>query len=211
VGDREADIYELFVWAKEKPGRPGLLVRAERERLLTEEPGSLWAQVASPAVAGQLEVKVPRRGKRAARVAVLAVRFAAVELRAPKRKAHLPAVSLWAVLAREVGAPPGTEGLEWMLLSTEPVVDFEAAVEKLRWYLLRWGIEVFHRVLKSGCKIETRRLGNADRLEGCLGLSGPLLWRARQQNARSPPPRAGAGIGRPPAGRFPAAAGQAPL
>ena len=112
VGDREADIYELFVWAKEKPGRPGLLVRAERERLLTEEPGSLWAHGASQAVAGQLEVKVPRRDKRAARVAVLEVRFAAVELRAPKRKAHLPAVSLWAVLAREVGAPPGTEGLE---------------------------------------------------------------------------------------------------
>jgi hypothetical protein len=64
-----------------------------------------------------------------------------------------------------------------MLLSTEPVVDFEAAVEKLRWYLLRWGIEVFHRVLKSGCKIETRRLGNADRLEDCLGIDMVVAWR----------------------------------
>ena len=177
VGDREADIYELFVWAKEKPGRPGLLVRAERERLLAEEQGPLWAHVESQAVAGQLEVKVPRRGERAARVAVLEVRFAAVELRAPTRKAHLPAVSLWAVLAREVGAPPGAEALEWMLLSTEPVGDFEAAVQKLRWYTLRWGIEVFHRVLKSGCKIETRRLGNADRLEACLGIDLVVAWR----------------------------------
>jgi hypothetical protein len=177
VGDREADIYELFVWAKEKPGRPGLLVRAERQRLLTEEQGPLWAHVESQAVAGQWEVKVPRRGKRAARVAVLEVRLAAVEVRAPKRKAHLPPVTLWAVLAREVGAPPGTEALEWMLLNTEPVTDFEAAVEKLRWYTLRWGIEVFHRVLKSGCQIETRRLGHADRLEACLGIDLVVAWR----------------------------------
>jgi hypothetical protein len=177
VGDREADIYELFVWAKEKPGRPGLLVRAERQRLLTQEQGPFWAQVESQPVAGQLEVKVPRRGNRAARVAVLEVRFAAVELRAPKRKAHLPPVTLWAVLAREVGTPAGTEALEWMLLSTEPVSDLEAAVETLRWYTLRWGIEVFHRVLKSGCQIETRRLGQADRLEACLGIDLVVAWR----------------------------------
>ena len=177
VGDREADMYELFVWAKEKPGRPGLLVRAERQRLLTEEQGSLWAHVENQPVAGQLEVKVPRRGNRAARVAVLEVRFAAVELKAPKRKPDLPAVRLWAVLGREVGAPSGTPPLEWMLLSSEPVEDFESAVEKLRWYTLRWGIEVFHRVLKSGCQVETRRLGNAQRLEACLGIDLVVAWR----------------------------------
>ena len=177
VGDREAEIYELFVWAKAKPGRPGLLVRAERQRWLPQEQGPLWAQVANQAATGQLEVKVPRRGNRAARVAVLEVRFAAVEVRPPRRKPHLPPVALWAVLAREAGAPPGTEALEWMLLSTEPVGDFEAAVEKLRWFTLRWGIEVFHRVLKSGCQIETRRLGQADRLEACLGIDLVVAWR----------------------------------
>jgi hypothetical protein len=177
VGDREADIYELFVWAKAKPGRPGLLVRAERQRLLAEDQGPLWAHVESQPVAGQLEVKVPRRGNRPARVAVLGVRWAAVEVRPPKRKAQLPPVVLWAVLAREVGAPAGTAPLEWMLLSTEPVQDFAGAVEQLRRYTLRWGIEVFHRVLKSGCQIETRRLGNADRLEACLGIDLVVAWR----------------------------------
>jgi hypothetical protein len=158
VGDREADIYELFVWAKAKPGRPGLLVRAEQARVLTEGLGPLWTHVENQPVAGQLEVKVPRRGDRPARVAVLEVRFAQVKLQPPQRKAHLPPVSLWAVLGREAGAPAGIEPLEWMLLTTEPVGDFAVAVEKLRWYALRWGIEVFHRVLKSGCQIETRRL-----------------------------------------------------
>jgi hypothetical protein len=177
VGDREADIYEVFVWAKEKAGRPGLLVRAERERLLTQEQGPLWEQVEKQAVAGQMEIKVPRKGPRAARVAVLEVRLAAVEVRAPKRKEALPPVALWAVLARETGTPAGVEPLEWMLLTTELVGDFAAAVEKLRWYALRWGIEVFHRVLKSGCQMESRRLGHADRLEACLGIDLVVAWR----------------------------------
>jgi hypothetical protein len=177
VGDREADIYELFVWATAQTGRPGLLVRAERTRLLTEEQGPLWAHVEQQAVAGRMEVKVPRRGVQAARVAGLDVRFAAVEVRAPQRKKELPPVALWAVLAREAGAPPGQEALEWMLLTTEAVGDFAAAVERLRWYTLRWGIEVFHRVLKSGCQIETRRLGHADRLEACLAIDLVVAWR----------------------------------
>ncbi len=177
VGDREADIYELFVWAREKPGRPGFLVRADRPRVLSQDQGPLWAHVENQPVAGQWEVKVPRRGNRAARVAVLEVRFSQVELQPPQRKSRLPSVSLWAVLAREAGRAPGTEPLEWMLLTTEPVTDFAAAVEKLRWYALRWGIEVFHRVLKSGCQIETRRLGQADRLEACLGIDLVVAWR----------------------------------
>jgi len=177
LGDREADIYELFVWAREKPGRPGLLVRADRPRLLTQGQGPLWAHVENQPVAGQLEVKVPRRGSQAARVAVMEVRWAQVELQPPQRKARLPAVWLWAVLGREVGTPAGIEPLEWMLLTTEPVADFASAVEKMRWYALRWGIEVFHRVLKSGCQIETRRLGQADRLEACLGIDLVVAWR----------------------------------
>lgn len=177
VGDREADIYELFVWAKAKAGRPGLLVRAERPRVLTGDQGSLWAHVEQQPVAGQMQVKVPRRGAQPARVAGLAVRWAAVELRPPQHQPRLPAVSLWAVLAREEDGPPGTEPLEWMLLTTEPVADFAAAAEKLRWYTLRWGIEVFHRVLKSGCQIETRRLGQADRLAACLAIDLVVAWR----------------------------------
>ena len=50
-------------------------------------------------------------------------------------------------------------------------------MEKLRWYTRRWGIEIFHRVLKSGCKVETRLLGDAHRLEACLGIDLVVAWR----------------------------------
>jgi hypothetical protein len=177
VGDREADMHELFAWATEKENRPALLVRAERKRLLADGQGGLWEHVFAQPVAGELAVKVPRRRTRAARVARLEVRFAGVVVKAPKRKPGLGAVKVWAVTAREVPPPGVAEPLEWMLLTTLPVDNLEQAVEKLRWYTGRWGIEVFHRVLKSGCQIETRQLAGADGLEACLAIDMVVAWR----------------------------------
>jgi hypothetical protein len=177
VGDRECDIYELFVWATEKTGRPALLVRAEKDRLLADGQEHLWAHVQAQALSGMVTLKVPRRGNSPARDATVEVRFARVELRAPQRKRGLPAVGLWAVQAREVEPPVGVPAVEWMLLSTLAVEDFQQALEKLRWYAGRWGIEVFHRVLKSGCQIESRQLAGADRLEACLAIDMVVAWR----------------------------------
>jgi len=64
-----------------------------------------------------------------------------------------------------------------MLLTTCPVESGAAACEKLRWYTLRWGIEVYHRTLKSGCKIEPRQLGTAERIEACLAIDLVVAWR----------------------------------
>lgn len=177
VGDREADIYELFLWARQESGRPAVLVRALRDRLLSQEQGHLWEKVCAAPLAGTIGLKVPRRGSQPARQAVLEARFQAVELQPPDRKRRLPPVQVWAVLAREIDPPAGLEPVEWMLLSTLPVESFEEAVEKLRWYAGRWGIEVFHRVLKSGCKIESRQLAGADRLESCLAIDMVVAWR----------------------------------
>lgn len=177
VGDRESDIYELFVWALEKPGRPDILVRAGRQRVLADGQGDLRPYVEGLPEAGRIELAVPRKHKQRARIAQLSIRFAQVQLRPPARKNHLPSVSVWAVLAREEDPPNGIEPIEWMLLTTLPVRDLETAVEKLSWYGLRWGIEVFHRVLKSGCKIETRQLAGADCLEACLAIDAVVAWR----------------------------------
>ena len=177
VGDREADIYELFVWATEKPGRPHLLIRAEQNRRVQQEHGYLWEQMAAQPLSGIKEVRLPRRDKRPARTARLEVRFGAVELRTPRNGPRMPNVRLWAVWAHESQPPAGQEAVAWMLLTTLPVESFEGACEKLDWYARRWGIEVFHRTLKSGCQIENRQLGHADRIEGCLAIDLVVAWR----------------------------------
>ena len=181
VGDREADIYELFLAAAQAgaggQGRAEVLVRAMRERTLAESPQRVWTWLPQQAVAGQVEIHVPARAGRKARVARLAVRFAAVELAPPTNKRKLARVKVWAVLAQEVGTSPGVEPICWQLLTTLPVANFEGAVEKLRWYAQRFQIEVFHRTLKSGCRLETRQLRHAARLEACLAVDLVVAWR----------------------------------
>jgi hypothetical protein len=177
VGDREADIYELFALAAGRGAGPQLLVRAERDRLLAEGHEHVWARVAAQPLGGVQELAIPRRGPQPARVARLELRYAQVRLQPPKRKRQLPEVTLWAVLAEEGGAPPGVEPLRWMLLTTLEVRTFEDATRSLAWYTRRWGIEVYHRTLKSGCRIEQRQLGSADRLEACLAIDLVVAWR----------------------------------
>ena len=150
VGDREADIYELFVLALGEAGGAKLLVRAERDRLLADGQGHLWEMVGGRPLAGIQGVHVPRRGKRAGREARLEVRFARVRLRPPKRKSTLAEVEVWAVLAEEVGAPAGEEPLKWMLWTTVEGNSYQQAVENRGGYAKRWGLEGDQRTLKSG-------------------------------------------------------------
>ena len=177
VGDREADIYELFREALADPNGPKLLVRAEHNRQVQAEQGLLWPTLEAQPVSGIQMLQVPRQGNRAAREARLAIRFATVTLAAPTGHKGGAALRVWAVLAQEEQAPPGVKPLEWMLLTTVSVETFEQAIEKLQWYARRWGIEVMHRTLKSGCRIEQRQLGQADRLEACLAIDLVVAWR----------------------------------
>jgi len=177
VGDRESDVYELFVQARDTPGGPKVLVRARQDRLLTEGQGHLWPVLSQKQSDGTNEILIPRRGNRAARTAHLEVRFSPVTLSAPCRKPGLGEVTLWAVLAQEREVADGVEALEWMLLTTEEVNTFDQASTILQWYSCRWGIEVYHRTLKSGCKIEQRQLGDAQRIEACLAIDLIVAWR----------------------------------
>jgi len=176
VGDREADLYELFKDALAHPEGPKLLVRAAHDRQLHDEQTRLWETMQSRPTEGIQVLQVPRQGNRAARAAQLTIRYAAVSLLAPTGHKGLP-IPVWAVFAQEQDGSVGVKPLEWMLLTTIPVTSFEQAIEKLMWYARRWGIEVFHRTLKSGCRIEQRQLGQANRMEACLAIDLVVAWR----------------------------------
>ena len=59
IGDRESDLYELFVEAVKDPGGPGLLVRAEKSRNRKVEEQFLWDFMLQQDVAGSLKIHVP--------------------------------------------------------------------------------------------------------------------------------------------------------
>jgi hypothetical protein len=177
VGDRESDIYELFLEAAQSPHGPQLLVRCERSRQRKAGEVNLWEKVNREPVSGIRVVRVPRKGTQPAREATLEVRHARVTLKPPKDKKY-PPVAVWMVYAKEVHyGPQVKKPLDWMLLTTVEVSGFEDACERLDWYTKRWCIEVYHRTLKSGCKIEDRQLGLAEGLEACLAIDMVVAWR----------------------------------
>jgi hypothetical protein len=177
VGDREADIYELFCLAQKDPLHPKLLVRAERDRRLQDANLCLWQYMENQAVAGERLLRIPRRKGRAARDARLAIRFAQVELRAPKRKPILGPLRVWAIYVTEIDPPTPKEAIEWMLVTTLEVNDLQGALEKVDWYKKRWGIEEYHRTIKSVCRIENRQLADRSVWENCLAIDLVVAWR----------------------------------
>ncbi|MEI6157270.1 MAG: IS4 family transposase, partial [Atribacterota bacterium] len=178
IADREADIYDLFLRATRTPKAPKLLVRSFQKRALLDEDLSYLEKLQKEPSAGIQTLTVPRRKNRKARVANLSVRFLEVTLKPPKDRPREKPVTLWAVSAREEEPPPeGAEPIEWVLLTTMPVHTFQDACERIEWYCMRWLIEVYHRTLKSGCKIEERQLGSVARIENCLAIDLVVAWR----------------------------------
>ena len=180
VGDRESDVFELFELALSRDDHPALLVRATADRRVRRAgaTGRLWKVVESQQETEVRELHVPRTAERPARQTRLSVRFCAVELRPPRNgPGGRPPLRVWAVLAREEHPPTGVEPLEWMLLTTMEVHTFSEAMEKIDWYVRRWGIEVYHHTLKSGCLIEEREFGTATGLTNCLAVDMIVAWR----------------------------------
>ena len=177
VGDREADVYDLFL--AERPTGVELLVRATQDRAVAEPERRLWAAVSAEPVSAELSVTVPRHAQQPARTARLSLRWRSVRLKPPKhrRDEHLPGVTLWAVWAVELAPPAGVPPLDWFLLTSVPIQAAAEAVERLEWYSVRWGIEVWHKVLKSGCRVEQRQLETAERLRRSLSLFSVIAWR----------------------------------
>nr|WP_245499366.1 IS4 family transposase [Mesorhizobium sp. M1A.F.Ca.ET.072.01.1.1] len=106
------------------------------------------------------------------------MKFAAVNTLPPagKQKRYSPQ-ALTYLHALEENPPPGREPIDWKLVTNLPVEDLSVAVEKLGWYALRWKAEVFHKVMKSGCRAEEARLETAKRLAKFLALIAVVSWR----------------------------------
>jgi Transposase DNA-binding len=179
VADRESDIYELFCLAQDLGTR--FLVRVQTNRLAAApadaepEHGAhrVFAQLSAAPWAGRHCVKIGQD-----ETACVHVKFAAIETLPPigKRKRYNPQLLTY-IHALEIAPPADRPPIDWKLVTNLPVGDLAAAVEKLEWYALRWKAEVFHKVMKSGCRAEEARLETAERLAKFLALIAVVSWR----------------------------------
>lgn len=127
---------------------------------------------------GRVETSHKKRGKkqihlRTARDATVGVSAAAVQIRSPPKKngqhGNKP-LKLWIIRVWELNPPAGEEGLEWFLLTNEPVTTFDDACRIIGWYECRWIVEEYHKALKTGCGIENPQFETAERLQPAIAL-----------------------------------------
>ena len=190
VGDRESDIYDLLKRQAAHADEAGLVVRASagRQRRVQVWDRQLGAAMVRP-LASQPDFETPVKtgravrigsqgGKRArtARTAVTELCIGQVELLPPQDRPADGPVTAWVVRVLETDPPAGRAPLEWLLVSSEGGPTAEWAERIVGWYEARWGIEEYFRVLKSGTRIEDRRLREADALVKCLAFDAITAW-----------------------------------
>lgn len=152
------------------------LVRASQNRMVNKKSTyskktgeRLWDLMSNLTCEGEIEVNVPARDDKPKRTTVLEVRFGDFIMNPPANNVKnkikkLPNLKLTAIYVTEKYAAIEEEAISWMLLTNINVNNVEEAIEKVKWYCLRWRIEIFHKILKSGLKVEECRLGTAERL-----------------------------------------------
>lgn len=197
--DREADIYELFHSNDErkKAGKSvaELIVRANRDRVIVDPntkdrlADRLYAKALKSDVLGTIEFEVAaaqgRRKKgfkksapRTRRTVKQVIRSCKVHLKAPRRVgAKLCDLSIWVVVAEEIDPPEGEEPIVWILNTSVCAASFEQALQIVKRYTQRWQIEIFFRILKSGCRVEQLQLRSKHGVFNALMLYLVVAWR----------------------------------
>jgi hypothetical protein len=175
IGDRESDIYELYCLTQELGAH--FLVRACVDRLAGDGGHTIATEMEETGVKGLHYIDV-RNDKGETTKAALEIKFKRIAVLPPigKQKRY-PALDLTIIHATERGTPTGRKPIEWQLITDLAVRSRSEAIEKINWYAMRWKIEVFHKILKSGCKAEDSKLRTAERLANLMAVFCILSWR----------------------------------
>lgn len=125
-------------------------------------------------------ISVPRKDDQPTRKASLTVRHGSFTFPPPSNRpktATKKEITLNVISAKEDNPPTGKTPINWLLLTTLEVKNFEQAIRCIVWYTYRWLIERYHYVLKSGCRIEHLQLETAERIKKALATYTIVAWR----------------------------------
>lgn len=188
LADREGDIYEIYEEAmqaaSEGETKAHFVIRAQHDRRICTEEGKRSANKIKTALKsekplGQITLEVSETKKRKARTAHLTVYSKSLLIALPdkwKKDKNYKPVEITAILCTELNPPPGAEIIEWLLITDLPAVTFEQACEKIQWYSCRFQIEIFFKILKSGCTIEKLQL-TENNFSAALSFYLIIAWR----------------------------------
>lgn len=201
MADREGDVYEIFEEFLQRKARSEpyahWIIRCNQDRCINPNPEDASAErhikaaVRDAPLLGTttLRIKAKEQSKkvkgnrrstwRSARKAELEIRACQVELKPPQRPGgqKLTPIKIWGVVAKEINPPVGEDPIEWILLTTFSARTLRKALQLLKWYTRRWHIEVFHKILKSGCRVEKSQLKDSEGLLPRVALQMVIAWR----------------------------------
>jgi Transposase DNA-binding/Transposase Tn5 dimerisation domain len=191
VLDRGADNFEVYCHCLKQETDWVVRVTQKGRNILTpdDEQVPLKAYVDTLPVSGTYELFLRARPGQAARTAKLQVRHGALEVAAPAHRSSYvkrinpDPIEMHVVAVHEVDANPGVEPIEWILLTSLVVEDFEDAWVIIGYYEKRWLIEEWHKALKTGCRVTERQLKAKHRLETMVGLLSVVSVRLLQLKA----------------------------
>ncbi|HDV5785656.1 TPA: IS4 family transposase [Legionella pneumophila] len=175
IGDRESDIYELFCMAQELDTH--FLVRTCVDRLIEDGKQTVADKMQASEIQGihTLEFQDAEGVRQKIN---LELKYERLQLLAPvSKQKKYPSLGLTVIHAEEKETPTNRERIVWKLLTDLPINSMYDAVEKLHWYALRWRIETFHKILKSGCKADSSKLRTAQRITNLIAMFCILSWR----------------------------------
>lgn len=192
IADREADFMELFL--ARTHSKMQFIIRSKHDRKLADKTGNLYSTLGKESFLGNYQISIAHPVTKQQRVATISVRFKKVDLKLSKArpiKRNLPAISLYAIEAVEQNPPTDiTEPIRWVLLTTIPIENIEQAIEVIRLYTMRWIIERFHYLLKSGgAHVEQLQLTTPHRLKNAItaySIAGMKVFKIRYWSEYTP-------------------------
>ncbi len=185
ITDREGDLIEIFEASTEQAKQGSFayfIIRSQYDRLLEEKDEEtnkiqkkLRQRLKETASLGEIEFTIPPTEKRTGRKVKQQIKAVSVTLK-PKNK-KVKKIKVNALMALEENPPEGEDPLIWIFLTNLPITDFESVCKVISYYLCRWEIELFFKVLKSGCKVEERQLHTTDRMKRLISIFLIISWR----------------------------------
>jgi hypothetical protein len=192
IEDREGDIYEQFAMIPDEKSH--LLVRSRTTRNLGNG-NSLYREVDSEPIAGTYTIDLPTdsRKNQYKRQAEIALRFKECEIKCPanlKNKGYSSTITLTCISVKETSKV--SNPINWKLLTTHRIENYQDALLMVEWYGARWYIEQLFRILKKqGFGIEETELENGWAIRKLVIMQMTALLKILQMNIAYADPEGG--------------------
>lgn len=170
VCDRAADIYEVFTETKDYGCRH--IIRLKHDRMVPSEDSQIKSLMTNHESMGQTQIEKRLKDGKKSEILKLDMNWKMVSIRAPARPGfRIGKLSdLKETVVHVWGESENGEKVEWFLYTDIEVDSIEDAIKVVQYYALRWTIEIYHKILKTGLKAENLQLETAHAIFAAISV-----------------------------------------